>query len=227
MKATFQTHLLLPLVETAQRIANVVNIQATADGISMVVMDSTRACICLFNIAKDAFIDYKCTEVSIRLDLDTLQSNLQHMGPILTISMSDTLVTFESDDCCVEVQVLSHDDHVLNTVRHLSETVYECVAHVPAETFARVAKMSGETVHVSCRGDIIVFSSKGPRCSLNIALDRVVKPSDIDLDFSTQYFLCVADALNKSVVLSMSPNRSIRVECGCTGGHMVCYVSPI
>lgn len=221
MKATFQSRTLLPLVETARRIANVVHVRATADGIDMVV-DSTL-CVCLFHIAKDAFVDYKCTEVSIGLDLNVLGHVLQHLGPNLTISMSDTLVTFESDGCCVEVQGLSHDQlshDQLNTVQQLSDRVYECVAHVPSKTLARVANLSGATVHVSCRGETIAFTSKGPHCTLSVVLDSVVKPFDIDLDFSARHLLVGS----KSVVLSMSPG-SLRMECGCEGGHMTYYVS--
>lgn len=218
MKATFQSRTLLPLVETARRIANVVHVRATADGIDMVA-DSTL-CVCLFHIAKDAFVDYKCTEVSIVLELDVLGHVLQHLGPTLTIAMSDTHVTFESDGCCVEVQGLSHDHRVLNTVQQLSGRVYECVAHVPSKTLARVANLSGATVHVSCRGNTVEFTSKGPHSTLSVVLDSVVKPSDIDLYFSARHLLVGS----KSVVLSMSPG-SLRMECGCEGGHVTYYVS--
>jgi len=227
MKATLSTRLLLSLVDTAQHIADVVNLRATTDGICAVAVNSTRKCICVVDIAKDAFLAYDCTGVSIGLELDTFRSALRQLGPTLTISMSDARVTFESDDCCVEVHALNHDRQVLNTVRQLSERVYDCVAHVPATTWGRVANMPG-AVHVSCRGDTLAFASTGPRCSSNIVLpDHVVKQSDLDVDVATHYLLlvsaCSACSACKSVVLSMSPG-SIRAECGWEGGHMICYV---
>ena len=218
MKATLLTRLLLPL-NNLQPIAKVVNVQATTDGISIIAVDSNRKCICLLNLTKDAFIDYTCTGASIGLDLNTFRNILQQMGPTMTILMSDTHITVESDNCCVEVNV---NHCVLNS---LSERVYDCVVHVPSKTFARVANLSGATVHISCRGDTVEFTSKGPHYSSSIVLDRVVKPSDIVLDVDTHYMSIIAKAVNKTAVLSMSPG-SIRVECGCEGGHMVWYVSP-
>jgi len=216
MKATLLTRLLLPL-DNVQHIAKVVNVQATTDGITIV--GSNRKCICLLKLTKDAFIDYTCTGVSIGLDLNTFRNILQQMGPTLTISMSDTRITVESDNCCVEVNV---DRCALNS---LSERVYDCVVHVPSKTFARVANLSGAAVHVSCRGDTVEFTSTGPRYSSSIVLDSVVKPSDIELDVDTHYMSIIAKAVKKTAVLSMSPG-SIRVECGCEGGHMAWDVSP-
>jgi len=85
--------------------------------------------------------------------------------------------------------------------------------------------LSGAAVHVSCRGDTVEFTSTGPRYSSSIVLDSVVKPSDIELDVDTHYMSIIAKAVKKTAVLSMSPG-SIRVECGCEGGHMAWDVSP-
>ena len=235
-KATMaEVSVLKKIVESIKDIVNIVNIDASIDGLSFQAMDLSHVALVAMNLRSEGFQSYQADrKIPLGIKLVNLHKILKcaDSGDTLTLECEDDpqqlMIKFESTShektSKFNLNLMMQEDEQLQ----IPETVYSSRITMPSSEFSRIIRelsQLAESVKISTTKKNIIFAVNGdivngemelkennsnqPSQNIKIDVDDTVV-NNFSLTFLNQFTR--ASSLSESVNLYMSENTPLVVE---------------
>ena len=223
------------IVESIKDIVNIVNIEASPNGLSFQAMDLSHVALVSLNLRSDGFHSYKCDKnIPLGIKLVNLHKILKcaDSSDVLTLECEDDpqqlMIKFESQTqdktskFCLNL-MMQEDEQL-----QIPETVYSSRVTMPSGEFSRIIRelaQLAESVKIQTSKKSIVFAIQGDIVNGDMELkennsSRANETIKIDVDeqvinsFSLTFLnqFTRASMLSESVNLYMSENTPLVVD---------------